>query len=122
MSYKRNKRYILHLISMLMLLLVHLDTYGYDLICSYQNDNSPSHPVSSEVTFSSDEAQLEWTDSDYRPNSPRQAYSEYTTLHPDILFSWILKPYARNAYLHPIPTLDLYSGIAVYLAHCLFII
>lgn len=122
MSYKRNKRYILHLISMLMLLLVHLDTYGYDLICSYQNNNSPLHPVSSEVTFSSDEAQLEWADSDYRPNSSRQTYSESTTLHPDISFSWIQKPHVRNTYPQPIPTIEFYSGIAIYLSHCLFII
>lgn len=122
MSYKRNKRYILHLISMLMLLLVHLDTYGYDLICSYQNNNSPLHPVSSEVVFSSDEASVEWSDPDYRSHSPRQTYSDYTTLYPDLIFSWLLKPDIYNTYplfFHP---LVIHKGIAVYLSHCLFII
>lgn len=123
MPYKGNKRHLLQLICMLMLLLVHLDTYGYNFICFFQNTTIqvPSS-IASTDSFSTDGTQIEWSDPDYRSHSHRQTYSDYTTLYPDLIFSWLLKPDIYNTYplfFHP---LVIHKGIAVYLSHCLFII
>ena len=122
MLYKRNRRHFLQLICVLMLLLVHLDTYGYDFICSLQNDTTrPPVSTSSAISFSSAETQIEWSNPDYRAHSSRQTYSDYMVLHPDFSF-WLLKPCTRNTCPRPIPPSVIHKGIAVYLSHCLLII
>ena len=123
MLYKRNKRHFFRFLCMLMLLLVHLDSYGYDFIGSLQTSTTESAlSVLPEASFSSDELQIEWSNPDYRSHSTRPIYTDYTTLHPDIVLSYLLKAYTRNVCPQSTFPWVMHKGIAVYLSHCLFII
>lgn len=83
MQRSKHKRHFLHLACMLMLLLVHLDTYGYDLICSLQDQPEATWmDADSEASFSTHEDLIEWSDPDYRTYSSRTQFICYTNIYP----------------------------------------
>lgn len=122
MPQKKRKNYIFHLICMLMLLLVHLDTYGYDFICSLQN--SPVETVtesSAPSTLLPHTSTLEWSDPDYRTYSQRQQWFEEISHSIDTTF-WSLSHPSFHSPHCTIPYRDKYKSIKPYLFHCLLII
>lgn len=105
---------------MLMLLLVHLDAYGYDLICSLQPlpSDSPTS-ITIEATLSSSETQIEWADPDYRSHSSRP---QYLMTYPDMILHWLPESCTQQTHHQPALPAIVYKNIAVHLEHCLFII
>lgn len=124
MQYTRLRYYIFHFACVLMLLLVHLDIYGYNLIhLLHTTDNKVVTETKTLKSTSSANDLLEWSDPVYRLQGSRQQALNASMIYGSKVL-WIVTSDTnfRQVSSIPVPKSVPCNDIDIYLNHCLLII